>query len=243
MREENAVREHVYNFWIMHADKGKGFTVKHFRDENIAKSTIYDIIRRCESGSGPARRIGSGRKPVKMNQTKVRLLKKLVDHKAGILQRRLAKKFNCSQQFISKTLRQKTTIKYKKRTVIPGRNDKHYAVIKGRCSYLYRNFKEKAWILDDESYFTLTNSCNNKNTGFYSSDVHQTPPDIKFFRKRKFEPKLLVWVAMSNKGLSKPYIVPANNAINSETYINKCLRLRLLPFINQHHNDQEYILA
>ena len=46
---------------------------------------------------------------------------------------------------------------------------------------------------------------------------------------------------MSNKGLSKPYIVPANNAINSDTYINQCLRLRLLPFINQHHINQEYI--
>ena len=137
MSNENDIRKRVYSFWINHAAMGKQFTVKHFRNENVARSTVYDIIRRAENGDGPVRRLGSGRRAVKMTPTNVKRLKSLVDHKAGISQRKLAKKFNCSQQFISKTLKSKTAIKYKKRTTIPGRSDKQRAIIKGRCSYLY----------------------------------------------------------------------------------------------------------
>ena len=96
-------------------------------------------------------------------------------------------------------------------------------------------------IIDDESYFGLSNSNISGNSGFYSSDVTATPSDVKLKRKSKFEQKLLVWVAISPKGLSKHYVAPSGQAVNENVYIDKCLRSCLLPFIETVHKDDEIV--
>ena len=73
--------------------------------------------------------------------------------------------------------------------------------IKIRCDRLYRKFQGKTCIIDDESYFTLNHNTINGNQIFYSSDINQTPACIKYKAKAKFEQKLLVWIAISEKGL------------------------------------------
>ena len=59
--------------------------------------------------------------------------------------------------------------------------------------------------------------------------------------KQKFIPKIFVWLALSSKGISTPYIgttkVPA---VTSNVYIEKCFP-KLLHFINKHHLDDKYI--
>lgn len=241
MSKQELIRNRVYNFYILHNNMPKIFTVKHFALENIARSTVYDIIKRAECDSGPNRSIGSGRKPIKMSNKKVTMLSKLVNNRRGVSQRRLAKKFHCSQSLISKTLKAKTSITFNKRKKIPARTEEQKAVIKSRCDYLYRKFNKKDWIIDDESYFTLSNSTNNKNSGFYTNDISQTPNDVKYYKKGKYEAKLMVWIAISCKGLTRPYMAPSGMAIDSQTYINKCLRPKLFPFIREKHNSLNYM--
>lgn len=74
-----------------------------------------------------------------------------------------------------------------------------------------------------------------------SSNVETTSNEVKLKRKEKFEPKLLVWVALSPAGISRPYIVPSGQAINQDIYIEKCLRSRLIPFIQQHHKNEDIV--
>ena len=62
---------------------------------------------------------------------------------------------------------------------------------------LYLKYKDFVWILDDESYFTLTNSEINGNDNFYSSKVDLTPNNVKYKTKAKFEDKLFVYVIIS----------------------------------------------
>ena len=56
------------------------------------------------------------------------------------------------------------------------------------------------------------------NYGFYSSDKSITSLEVKCRSKEKFPQKVLVWVAISEKGRSKAYFAPKNCAINAETY-------------------------
>ena len=91
------------------------------------------------------------------------------------------------------------------------------------------------------SLFFLSNFDISGNDGFYSSNVHETPQEVKLKRKLKFEPKLMVWAAMSPDGISKPYIVPSGQSINQDVYIEKCLRDRLLPFIQAYHRNDEIV--
>ena len=53
---------------------------------------------------------------------------------------------------------------------------------------------------------------------------------------------MLMWLAISNRGMSIPYFRPSKSvAINTEIYINECLQPRLLPFIHKHHGDFNYL--
>jgi hypothetical protein len=106
---------------------------------------------------------------------------------------------------------------------------------------LYRKYKNMAFVLDDESYCTLSHSNINGNDNFYTSAINLTPPEVKFKTKAKYEPKLLVWIAASPKGLSKPFVAPSGLAINAEIYQEECIRKRLIPFVRKYHSDGKYV--
>ena len=81
-------------------------------------------------------------------------------------------------------------------------------------------------ILDDEKYFSLNGdiSCNRK---YYTTDRSTAPSEIKFKTKMKFELKLLVWMTVSQKGISSIYVHRSTIAIKQETYLHDCIRKRL----------------
>ena len=55
--------------------------------------------------------------------------------------------------------------------------------------------------MDDKKYFLLQDQSVPTNRGFCTSDKGTTPPQIKFKRTQKFEPKILVWIAVSESGI------------------------------------------
>ena len=53
---------------------------------------------------------------------------------------------------------------------------------------------------------------------------------------------MLVWVAISENGISKELIRPVGApAINQYIYLQECLIKRLQPFIEEYHSDGKYI--
>ena len=56
--------------------------------------------------------------------------------------------------------------------------------------------------MDDESYFTLSNSTLAGNDTFYAVDPNECSDEVRYIEKRKFEPKLLVSICISPRGLS-----------------------------------------
>lgn len=60
-------------------------------------------------------------------------------------------------------------------------------------------------------------------------------------KKKKFEQKILVWAAISKKGISSVFTCPSGLAINQDIYREECLKRRLLPFIHKHHSQDEII--
>jgi len=190
--KQEASRNRIYKFYIENRCEGKSFTVNHFRAENIPRQTIYNIIKRAESDSGHERVQGSGRIAEKMTKTNIERLKAMFDHRDRISQSQAARKFNCSQQFISLTLNNKTDIVVYKKQVIPKRNERQVEEIRVRSDRLYQKLQNKQCIIDDESYFTFAHSSINGNDNFYSSDRSLTSAAVKYRPTAKFKPKLLV---------------------------------------------------
>ena len=69
-----------------------------------------------------------------MNKKGLNVLLKAFDHSCSISQRQAARKFKCTQQYISKTLKKKTSIRYRKKTKIPARSETQKAKIKTRIN-------------------------------------------------------------------------------------------------------------
>jgi hypothetical protein len=93
----------------------------------------------------------------------------------------------------------------------------------------------------DETYLTPANSTLAGNNNFYSSDVNVTPAEVMVIRKSKYEKKLGMWLAVSSHGISTPFFFESGLAINQAIFKEKCLKSRLLPFINKYHSDDKYV--
>ena len=114
-------------------------------------------------------------------------------------------------------------------------------VLRMKCRKLSQILRYKEVKIDDESYFRLSNADLSGNAGYYTTDSNQTPDSVKLKRVAKYEQKLLVWVAISPSGMSKHHIVPSGQAVNETVYIEKCLKARLVPYINSLQNNGDVI--
>ena len=79
------------------------------------------------------------------------------------------------------------------------------AQLRPECRKLLRKYRGYNFILDDESYCTLSHTTLSGNDIFYSNDIQKTPDDVKNKYQSKYEKKVLVWIAISPLGISKPF--------------------------------------
>ncbi len=104
-----------------------------------------------------------------------------------------------------------------------------------------KNYASLDFVLDDEKYFTLSAPQMPGNESFYSSDPSSAPPSIKLKFKKKFEPKVMLYIAISPRGISKPYFQKGGLAVNQKIYEEECLKKKLIPFIKKCHSDGKYV--
>jgi len=156
---------------------GKKFSIDHFISEGEKRTTIYDIINRFESGKNAKHQSGGGRPAKIFNKQTKKKLKRLVNNKDGVSQRKLAGRFQCTQSYVNRVIKSIGIKKYKKQK-IPDRSDQQKLVNRAKCATLYRKYRDREWILDDESYFTKPHSTINGNDNFYSDNIDFAPCKI-----------------------------------------------------------------
>ena len=99
-----------------------------FFKEIMPRRGIYYIIERAELDFGHKRVAGSGWVAIIITKKNIRVLKSMFDHKDNVSQRQVSRKFNCTQQYIPKTLRTKLRIKPRKKQKIPLQTDAQKAL-------------------------------------------------------------------------------------------------------------------
>ncbi|KAF2889410.1 hypothetical protein ILUMI_16762 [Ignelater luminosus] len=95
--------------------------------------------------------------------------------------------------------------------------------------------------MDDESYFSFDGSNTANNKHFYYNEGENVDPAVHFKRHKKFQSKVLVWLAISSRGHSSAFIYPSGNSINGNIYEKYCVRSRLARFIRNKHSDGNFI--
>ena len=118
-----SLKTRVYNFVQNNPDIAKKDIVAHFLAENEPKSTIYSHIKSYENGLTSERKLGSGR-PVKISTTaNIKRVIKMMDHKHGISQRKVARRLGCHQSTVIRILKNETNIRCYKKVKKPKRTE------------------------------------------------------------------------------------------------------------------------
>ncbi len=239
--EREYLQKRVVQYYLNIADKNKSVTVYHFAQEKIPRRTIYNIIKKYEDYGHVGDKPRSGR-PKKLCQGELTRLKRLVNYKTGVSLRRLSSKFRVGRQTIHNYM-EEMNIKYYRKQRVPKYTDKQLQEVPTRARRLYRMLSKNDFelVMDDEKYFSFADQSVPINRGFYSSDKTVTPPEVKFKRTQKYEPKVLIWIAISEKGVSSPFFAKQKQAINEEVYLNECIIKRLMPFIDTFHEKEKVL--
>ena len=135
-------------------------------------------------------------------------------------------------------------IKYRKREKTPKYTIEQQIKAKKRSRKLVNQLHntKSLLVIDDEKYFCFAGDNMPGNSGYYTNNKKTCPESVRFIGKEKFPKKLLMWIAISDRGMSEPLFRTSKAvAINSSIYINECLEKRLLPFIHKYHGDFNYL--
>ena len=221
---------------------GKAATVKHFMTVGVHRSKIFRVLKKGTTARKERNDKGKPRVDKKVLKSSI---EKLVV-KVGQSYRTVARKSNISKSCLFYHAK-KAKVAYKKRRKAPKVSERQLQVQKERlprlkvCLARRRKNRRCDVVMDDESYFTLDGSAMPGNCGYHSRPGDIVPLDIQTHPVDKFPVKVLVWVAISPKGMSSIFIAPSRSAsINSTTYVEKCLRPKLLPFLKSTYPNKNY---
>jgi transposase len=211
----------------------------------LAESTTYSILARYKEHGTVERASGSGRPAELMSKRDRQHLVQEAISADYPSQNRLASKYGISQPYVSKILTAADAHSFK-RTKAPSTSGSQQEKQKVKIDRLYRlildqNATSVSIVMDDESYFEMKSLNIPGNDHYYAHERNDAPPSKKFAPMEKFAPKVLVWIAISDRGLSRPYFAPSTGALNAELYQRKCVTQRLKPFIDSYHDDGEYL--
>ena len=236
------VRNRIAEFVKNHQNWEKNRNVKHFVEEGIIVTTIYRTINRIQKGMSVDRKPGSGSKGAILKKIKNKIIENCVNE-VGISYRYIGRKHGISHHSAKKILLE-SGVERRQRVRCPKTTEKQALVQKQRLHKLARTYFKAdnniVVIMDDESYFTTDGSDTNLNNNYYTHPSLELPDTIKYHPKAKYPQKVLVWVAISEKGISEPYIAPSGNAVTAAVYIKECLP-KLVDFINKYHSNDNYV--
>lgn len=219
-------RDLIVQFYELHKSLGEKYTVKHFKDLGVARSSIYKIIRTYQDRKTTERQPGSGRPALKLTPQRRKRLVKAAKDKGGVSQAQLGQKFDVHQTYIGKVLK-KEGLRYFKRKKAPEWTPEKEERQKRCCRRLTRTVCKPSTtvevVMDDESYFPYKHDKLPGNDGYYTDNKENTPSQVKFYNKKKFEPKLLMWIAISARDHSEPFFMPSKGNMNGEVYREECV--------------------
>ena len=242
---EEQRRQLIVQYQLDHPTASKYAIAEYFKQMNVSRSTVYHVLNSYEGRGTTSRAQGSGTIPVKMPPGRIKELVKDALSNKGLSQRELANKYDITLSYVNEILQREGVHAYKK-TKVPYTTASQQESQKLRIDRLYRAILSEGdgnpdIVMDDESYFTLSHYNMPSNQYYYAPCSGDAPDSVKYATKKKFEMKIMVWLALSPKGISKPYFCQANVAVTKEIYSEKCIRQRLYPFINENHNDGYYL--
>jgi hypothetical protein len=170
---------------------------------------------------------------------KVRNVLQSIENRVRASSQLVARKNNITHTLYSSSNFEKNDVIPKKTSQIPKYTPTQLEKIPRCCRFLLRKdyCDQKMIVMDFEKCFIFSQSTLTGMDGFWTN----TYDTIKYKAVGKFEPKVLVWCAISKAGVSTPFIVTAKGlAIDADVYITKSLS-KMVKCIKKYHKNDETI--
>ena len=171
----------------------------------------------------------------------MKCLKNTVASRIGVNKRKRGQEFGVTQSTIHSNWKE-VSLKYCKCQKASKYKKSQLDQVAKKCRKLRRQIvTSNIIIVDDEKYLILSNDEILQNVTLSAFDKEHASDNVTYKAKEKYPKNVLVWLALSSKGISTPFIgTTKGSAITVDIYINKCLS-KLRSFIEEHHADDEYI--
>ena len=239
--ENDDVKMLVGNLLNQHPNASVNFIKNKLKGVLISERTIYRIKHKLKNNISLKRKVGSGRKRQELSPKSKRNLRMMTDGKVALSWRSLARKFCRSDKTIKKDVTDLGIIK-KKRITAPKSDEnqmkrQRMRLNKARKGSL-RALNGLTVVMDDEAYYPYKRDYSNY---YFSSGKNEVKRNIKYKTKEKFPKKLLVWIALSEKGHSEPFFMVTRGNLTKEIYAEECIKQRLVPFLEKHHPNGDII--
>jgi hypothetical protein len=219
-------------------------TCKHFMEEGVCRNTVKRTITRLNVTGNPETKSPRGRPLNLKNQKSLRKIKNAIKRNPNLSVRKGAAKLKLPKSSYHRLLKNKLKFKaYKKQTIPKYVGDQKTRAKKG-CRKIYEklcnNESETVLIIDDETYVLEDTKQAPTQKYYYAENKNDVSEEFRFKGKQKYPKKYLVWQAIdSNGNTSDPFI--SDGTINSEIYLNECLKKKLLPFIKKYHPNAKIL--
>ena len=213
----NFLQKNISFSEIIKECKNQGFSVSKGTLSNYKNKNIPAL-------RSSIRAVGSGKK-CELNNRQMGTLKRMISNKNPPTLLRLAKHFNTSINVIYYAIHKKLNFKLLKK---PKRHEINYKIIKKRHqrSYgLYRILKCNNWkkyITVDEAWFYLSDADGQRDVQYISREKKRK--DCAVFTKNAHCKGVMVFMGISYNGTTKPIFVDPGAKINSDYYIEHCLK-------------------
>lgn len=224
----------VCHYYENVVSRSKKLTYSHFIDQQIPKSTICHILQRYEQRGTADYKKKSGRSVRVATPKAIKAVDKEYKKDPGMSVRNLAHKLKLSPTTVHNIKVKKLGIKSYKAISAPKYTEEQKKRSKTNCRKIAEKRLDpklsKILVMDDETYCPIDPN-DVPGTKYYSSTDKKTVPEkYKYKSKSKFPKRYLVWQAIDSLGnVSKPYVT--NATMNTERYLNECIKKRLVPFI------------
>ena len=218
------LRSEVFVFKERYPAVSKTDIVRHFVDAGCARSGIYNILTLLDNNQSIERKPGSGRPTTVSDKKLQRKLKRKTEGKVATSLRVLGREVGATGQIVKKYLAN-MNIHVRKRKSHPLVSELQAMTQRQRLNKMVNSIfpanRNVAVVMDDETYLTLDG--NWLGTSYFTSPTNQVRSEVKFISHTKFPKKVLLWLTISEKGMSKPLFFRSGLAVNGKIYSTKCL--------------------
>jgi hypothetical protein len=211
--EREELKQYIINFYKRNESSGKAFTVKYFENLGYTESTVRYYLKKFERGL-----------LVPTPEPFSNATNQLLTPKSGRIVKRTSSK-------TPNTSRSLHLFDYENASPI-SKGEQMLETCKQRCKTLLRKYEGFDWVLVNRVAFSFKNNQGSHANPRYICFGNYSPPPVD---RSVFIPKLEVWVAFSNKGISEPFIQSISEKFDYNVYLEECVKKRLIPFIKEKH--------